>query len=107
MARDDLPVLGFPSATAWQDWLAEQHDTAAGAWLKISKRGAAETTVSYAEALEVAICFGWIDGQKGRLDDDFWLQRFTPRRPGGRWSKINAEKATALIEAGRMRAPGL
>ena len=63
--------------------------------------------MTYAEALEVAICFGWIDGQKRKLDEEFWLQRFTPRRPGGRWSKINAEKAAGLIEAGRMRDAGL
>jgi uncharacterized protein YdeI (YjbR/CyaY-like superfamily) len=107
MVRDDLPVLAFPSATAWEEWLAGQHETAAGAWLKIAKRGSAETTISYQDALEVAICFGWIDGQKGRLDDDFWIQRFTPRRPSGRWSKINAEKATALIERGRMWPAGL
>lgn len=107
MARDDLPVLTFPSAAAWAEWLAGQHDAAPGAWLKIAKRGAAEQTVSYQEALEVAICFGWIDGQKGRFDDEFWLQRFTPRRPGGRWSKINADKAAALIECGRMRSAGL
>jgi uncharacterized protein YdeI (YjbR/CyaY-like superfamily) len=107
MARDDLPVLTFASAGAWEEWLAGQHGEAAGVWLKIAKRGSAETTVSYQEALEVAICFGWIDGQKGRLDDDFWIQRFTPRRPSGRWSKINAEKATALIECGRMQPAGL
>jgi uncharacterized protein YdeI (YjbR/CyaY-like superfamily) len=107
MARDDLPVLGFPSADAWEDWLATRDDTAAGVWLKIAKKGTAARSVSYQEALEVAICFGWIDGQKGRLDDEFWLQRFTPRKPGGRWSKINAEKATALISSGRMRPAGL
>jgi uncharacterized protein YdeI (YjbR/CyaY-like superfamily) len=106
VARDDLPILAFPSAAAWEEWLAGRHEAAAGIWLKIAKQGSGETTVTYQEALEVAICFGWIDGQKGRLDDDFWLQRFTPRRPGGRWSKINAEKAAALIEAGRMRSAG-
>jgi uncharacterized protein YdeI (YjbR/CyaY-like superfamily) len=107
MARDDLPVLGFPSLAAWEEWLTAQHETAAGVWLKIAKQGCGEPSVSYAEALEIAICFGWIDGQKGRLDDDFWLQRFTPRKPGGRWSKINADKAAALIESGRMRPAGL
>ena len=105
--RDDLPVLAFGSADDWEKWLAGQPGEATGVWLKIAKRGSAEATVSYQEALEIAICFGWIDGQKGRLDDDFWLQRFTPRRPAGRWSKINAEKAAALIESGRMRPPGL
>lgn len=107
MARDDLPVLAFESADAWEKWLAEQHQKAAGAWLKIAKQGSAEATVTYPEALEIAICYGWIDGRKGRLDDDFWLQRFTPRRPGGRWSKINAERAAALIDSGRMRPAGL
>jgi uncharacterized protein YdeI (YjbR/CyaY-like superfamily) len=107
MARDDLPVLAFPTIEDWAEWLAGQHESSAGVWLKISKKGSAGQTLSYAEALEIAICFGWIDGQKGGLDDDFWLQRFTPRRPGGRWSKINAEKAAALIEAGRMRPAGL
>jgi len=63
--------------------------------------------VSYPEALEVALCYGWIDGQKGALDDEYWLQRFTPRKPGSRWSKINTEKAAELIEAGRMRPAGM
>ena len=66
-----------------------------------------QTTVSYAEALDVALCFGWIDGQKRPLDDDYWLQRFTPRKPGSKWSKINRGKAEALITAGRMRPAGL
>jgi uncharacterized protein YdeI (YjbR/CyaY-like superfamily) len=104
--RAELPVLGFGTAAEWERWL-EQHPEAPGVWLKIAKRsGGGPASVTYPEALEVAICFGWIDGQKRALDDQFWLQRFTPRRPGGRWSKINVEKATALIEAGRMRDAG-
>ncbi|HEY1644149.1 MAG TPA: YdeI/OmpD-associated family protein [Streptosporangiaceae bacterium] len=109
--KADLPVLEFDTPADWEQWLTEHHGTAPGVWLKIGKRGpgqsAGPASVTYAEALEVAICFGWIDGQKRKLDEEFWLQRFTPRRPGGRWSKINAEKATGLIEAGRMRAAGL
>ena len=73
--------------------------------MKLAKKGCPDTTVSYAEALDVALCFGWIDGQKRPLDDDYWLQRFTPRKPGSKWSKINRGKAEALIAAGRMR-PG-
>jgi uncharacterized protein YdeI (YjbR/CyaY-like superfamily) len=107
MPRDGLPVLGFDNAAAWESWLAEHHATAAGAWLRIAKKGSAARTVSYADALEVALCFGWIDGQKARGDDEFWLQRFTRRKPGGGWSKINTGKAAELIEAGRMRPAGL
>jgi uncharacterized protein YdeI (YjbR/CyaY-like superfamily) len=105
--NDQLPVLAFPHAAAWREWLASEGERSPGAWLKIAKKGAAASTVSYAEALEVALCFGWIDGQKGSLDDEFWLQRFCPRKPGSKWSRINTEKAGALIDAGRMRPAGL
>jgi uncharacterized protein YdeI (YjbR/CyaY-like superfamily) len=99
-------VRAFGSAAEWQAWLEAEHATSDGIWLKIGKRAATEPSVSYAEALEVALCFGWIDGQKRSLDADYWLQRFTPRRAGGRWSKINTAKADALIAAGRMRPAG-
>ncbi len=109
MPRDDLPVLGFADSAAWESWLAGQHATSSGVWLKIAKKkpGPAAAGVSYPEALAVALCYGWIDGQKARLDDDYWLQRFTPRQPGSRWSKINTGKAVELIEVGRMRPAGL
>ena len=107
MPRDDLPVLELGSQAAWESWLEAHHAAAPGAWLKIAKKGSGAETVSYAEALEVAICYGWIDGQKDRLDDVHWLQRFTPRKPGGRWSRINTGKADELITAGRMRPAGL
>ncbi len=107
MARDSLPVISFESGAAWESWLLAEHASSSGVWLKIAKKGAGATTVSYPEALAGALCFGWIDGQKGRLDDDYWLQRFTPRKPGSRWSKVNTEKAAKLIEAGRMRPAGL
>ncbi len=100
-------MLMFSSAAAWRDWLASEGERAPGAWLKFAKKGASQRTVSYAEALEVALCFGWIDGQKGGLDGDYWRQRFSPRKPGSKWSKINTEKAEALIEAGRMQPAGL
>ena len=106
MPRDDLPVLEFGSQAAWESWLEAHHAAAPGAWLKIAKKGSGAQSVSYAEALEVAICYGWIDGQKDRLDDVHWLQRFTPRKPGGKWSRINTGKATELIKAGRMRPAG-
>jgi uncharacterized protein YdeI (YjbR/CyaY-like superfamily) len=107
MQPGDLPTLGFADPAAWESWLAEQHAESPGVWLKIPKKGSGCPGISYAEALEVALCYGWIDGQKGRLDEDYWAQRFTPRRPGSRWSKINTDKAADLIDAGRMRPAGL
>jgi uncharacterized protein YdeI (YjbR/CyaY-like superfamily) len=107
MARDDLPVISLESGAAWESWLEAEHASSPGVWLKIAKKGAGVPTVSYPDALAGALCFGWIDGQKGRLDDDYWLQRFTPRKPGSRWSRVNTDKAAALIEAGRMRPAGL
>jgi uncharacterized protein YdeI (YjbR/CyaY-like superfamily) len=107
MPSDDLPVQAFDCAQSWEDWLAEHHQASAGLWLKIAKKGTGSSTVSYAEAIERALCFGWIDGQKGKLDDEYWLQRFTPRKPRSKWSKINREKAERLIAEGRMQAAGL
>jgi uncharacterized protein YdeI (YjbR/CyaY-like superfamily) len=101
------PVLSFADAAAWSKWLAEEHASSSGLWLKIGKKGAKAASITYAEAIEVALIWGWIDGQKGRLDDAWWLQRFTPRGPKSIWSKINREKASALIKAGKMAAPGL
>ena len=104
---DDLPVLLFPGPAELETWLERNAGAeGAGLWLKIAKKGAPEPSVTYAEALEVALCFGWIDSQKRGLDETHFLQRFTPRRPGGRWSKINREKAEALIAAGSMRPAG-
>jgi uncharacterized protein YdeI (YjbR/CyaY-like superfamily) len=99
--------LAFPTAAAWRAWLAGHHASADGLWLKIAKKAAAEGTLSYAEALDEALCFGWIDAQTRGLDDDYWLKRFTPRKRGSRWSKINTQKAEALIAAGRMQPAGL
>jgi len=107
MELGDLPVIAFGSAGDWHEWLASHGASAPGVWLKTAKKGAPEPTVAYAEALEVALCFGWIDGQKGPLDAHYWLQRFTPRKPGSKWSKINTEKAAALTAAGRMQPAGL
>jgi len=104
---DELPVHLFSGPAELEAWLEENQGLAAGVWLKIAKKGAPEPSVTYAEALEVALCFGWIDSQKRGFDETHFLQRFTPRRRRGRWSKINTEKAEALIEAGRMRATGL
>jgi uncharacterized protein YdeI (YjbR/CyaY-like superfamily) len=107
MPRDDLAVIAFPSLRAWEDWLAAHHEDSPGLWLKIAKKGADTATVSYAEAIEGALCYGWIDGQKGKLDDAHWLQRFTPRTRRSKWSKINREKAERLTAEGRMHRAGL
>jgi uncharacterized protein YdeI (YjbR/CyaY-like superfamily) len=107
MATDELPVMSFESTDAWDSWLAAHHADSPGLWLKIAKKGAAGATISYSDALDVALCHGWIDGQKGRYDDDYWLQRFTPRKPASKWSKINTERVAALTASGRMRPAGL
>lgn len=105
--KQNLPIQSFASQKKWEEWLAKNHPTSKGLWLKIAKKGAGTATCNYAEALEVALCYGWIDGQKGALDAEFWLQKFTPRGPRSPWSKVNREKATALIESGRMQPAGL
>ena len=106
-SRQDQPIIAFAAKADFESWLADQHETSAGLWLKIAKKGTGIATVSYAEAIEVALCFGWIDGQKGKFDDVHWLQRFTPRRAKSPWSEINRTKAMALIESGAMRPAGL
>ena len=99
------PVLSFATLPDCEAWFAEHHADHRGFWLKIGKVGAART-VNYAEALEVALIYGWIDGQKRGYSETFWLQRFTPRGPRSKWSQINRYKAEALIKAGRMRPAG-
>ncbi|WP_310321628.1 YdeI/OmpD-associated family protein [Hydrogenophaga palleronii] len=106
-AIQPAPTLAlFNSAKAFETWLKKNHAISDGLWLKIAKRGANEPSVTYPEAVEIALCWGWIDGQKKGLDDQHFLQRFTPRRARSVWSKINVDKVAALIEAGRMQVPG-
>lgn len=102
-----LPVLLFEHEQAWADWLHAHHATAPGAWLRLAKRGAALRSLSYAEALDGALCYGWIDSQKQRYDEGSWVQKFTPRGAKSVWSKINRDKVQALTAAGRMRPAGL
>jgi uncharacterized protein YdeI (YjbR/CyaY-like superfamily) len=104
---DDLPILLFATPPELEAWLEGNIEESDGLWLKIAKKGAPEPSVTYAEALELALCFGWIDSQKRGLDETHFLQRFTPRRPRGRWSRINRDKAEALIAAGAMRPAGM
>ena len=107
MAAIDLLVLSFESEQAWEAWLEAHHADSAGVWLKIAKQGSGHATVTYQEALSVALCFGWIDGQKNKFDEQYWLQKFTPRRAKSIWSKINRQKVADLIEQGKMRPAGL
>jgi uncharacterized protein YdeI (YjbR/CyaY-like superfamily) len=102
-----LPILSFPTSKSWEEWLGKHHGDSKGLWLRIAKKGAETATVSYAEALDAALCYGWIDGQKAALDETYWLQKFTPRGPRSPWSKVNREKALALIENGRVKPAGL
>ncbi|MFF7383994.1 YdeI/OmpD-associated family protein [Streptomyces griseoluteus] len=102
-----LETVAFESAEAFEAWLGENHAVSSGIWLKLRKKGPGiVVALNYAQALDVALCYGWIDGQKAKLDDEWWLQRFTPRTPRSKWSKVNREKVAALTEQGRMRPPG-
>ena len=107
ITKDPLPVRAFTSRAKWKAWLEKQHATAPGVWLEISKKGSTIASVSYPDAIEVALCYGWIDGQKAPADELRWRQRFTPRKPRSRWSKINCEKAADLIARGEMKPAGL
>jgi uncharacterized protein YdeI (YjbR/CyaY-like superfamily) len=101
------PTIAFASREDWAAWLAEHHEDADGVWLKLAKKGSGIASVTQAEAVEVALCFGWIDGQAKPVDDDHWLQRFTPRRARSRWSKRNRDRALQLIANGEMHPAGL
>ena len=102
-----MKTLAFKSERAFRAWLSRNHANSAGILLRIYKNDADVASVTYAQALDQALCFGWIDGQKLPCDEHSWLQKFTPRRPGSGWSKRNTEHAQRLIESGAMAAPGL
>jgi uncharacterized protein YdeI (YjbR/CyaY-like superfamily) len=101
-----LPVIAFARAADFEAWLEADGASSSGLWVKLAKKGPQASGIDYATALEAALCFGWIDGQKRSYDEGFWLQRFTPRSARSRWSRINRDKADALIGAGRMRPAG-
>jgi uncharacterized protein YdeI (YjbR/CyaY-like superfamily) len=103
----DLPVRAFPDQAALEEWLDAEHATAPGLYVQLAKKSAGVPSVTYAELVESALCFGWIDGRSNRLDDDFYLQRITPRRPRSIWSQKNVAAVEALTAAGRMRPAGL
>jgi uncharacterized protein YdeI (YjbR/CyaY-like superfamily) len=104
---DDLPTKSFRDAAAWEAWLVKNHTNPVGLWVRILKKATGKPSVDYQHALDVALCYGWIDGKKRTDGDEAWLQKFTPRRERSAWSNINREKARRLIADGRMQAPGL
>jgi uncharacterized protein YdeI (YjbR/CyaY-like superfamily) len=103
----NLEIMSFGTQRDWEVWLQEHHADTKGVWLKIAKKGAGSPSVSYAEALDSALCYGWIDGQKASFDEQYWLQKFSQRGARSIWSKVNCDKAEALIAEGRMQPPGL
>jgi uncharacterized protein YdeI (YjbR/CyaY-like superfamily) len=104
--KDNLPIILFETEQDWIDWL-EENGNEPGVWVRIAKKGSGITSINYQETLEVALCFGWIDGVKNTFDDKTWVQRFTPRKPNSKWSKINRNKAEVLITTGKMRPSGM
>jgi uncharacterized protein YdeI (YjbR/CyaY-like superfamily) len=106
-AENDIPTLLFPRQKGWEEWLRKNHAKSSGAWLRLAKKTSGMHSVSYTEALETALRYGWIDGQKRSHDESWWLQKFTPRGAKSIWSKINKGKAEDLIKNGHMTPAGL
>ncbi len=106
-ATGDMPIVEFPHQKGWAAWLDKNHGKSTGVWLRMFKKDSGIPSVNYAQALEVALCYGWIDGLKRSDSDTAWLQKFTPRGKRSTWSKINREKVLALIESGKMKPAGL
>jgi uncharacterized protein YdeI (YjbR/CyaY-like superfamily) len=105
--RAGLPILTFADARAFEAWLEAQGPIAPGLWLRLAKKGAPARTLTKLEAIDAALCHGWIDGQLDKYDDHTWLIRFTPRKPRSRWSQLNRTRATGLLAEGRMRPAGV
>jgi uncharacterized protein YdeI (YjbR/CyaY-like superfamily) len=106
-SKANMPVIAFQTAKEWRTWLSKNYQVSIGIWLKISKKDSKEKTISYAEALEESLCYGWIDGQKKSLDEQAWLQKFCPRGPKSIWSKVNIAHVERLTKAGKMEPEGL
>lgn len=100
-------ALHFDGPAGWAAWLETHHASSPGVWLRIARKGAPATSISHPDALELALCFGWIDGLSRSDGPHHWLRRFTPRAPRSLWSRVNREKALALVAAGRMQPAGL
>jgi len=107
MSKTDLQIISFKSQKDWAIWLAKNHSTSSGIWLRLFKKDSGVPSVTYAEALDEALCYGWIDGQLDKYDEKSWLRKFTPRRPKSVWSKRNIEHVNRLTRAGKMKPAGL
>jgi uncharacterized protein YdeI (YjbR/CyaY-like superfamily) len=107
IAKNDSEIIAFPSAKEWERWLARMHTGSRGVWLRFFKKGSEVASVTHAEALAAALCYGWIDGQLKKHDEESWLHKFAPRRPKSVWSKRNRELVEQLADAGKMRPAGL
>src|ERR671914_2836303 len=107
IVKDDPKVMAFPTQAKFRAWLDKNHAKAPEIWVKFAKKGSGIKSVNYQDAVEVALCYGWIDGLTRSLDEDYYVQRFTPRRPKSKWSQVNTAKAEALIASGRMKPAGL
>jgi uncharacterized protein YdeI (YjbR/CyaY-like superfamily) len=105
--KQGLAVMAFASQAEWETWLARNHAKSAGLWIKFAKKGTQTASISYTQALDSALCYGWIDGQRSALDESFWLLRLTRRGPKSIWSQINCKRADELIADGRMKSSGL
>lgn len=103
----ELPVIAFATQADFETWLAQHHEEPAGLWIKIARKASGIQSITHPEALDVALCYGWIDGLRRSFDDDYFVQKFTPRRKRSKWSKVNREKVATLIEQGRMQPAGL
>ena len=107
MDENQQIIAGFPSAESWKKWLAKNHALSPGIWLRFFKKDSGVACVSYDDALDIALCYGWIDGQLKKYDDQSWLRKFTPRRPRSVWSKRNRQRAEQLINTRKMQTAGL
>ena len=105
--KDNLPVLTFKTAKEWEKWIGKNYASSQGIWLRFYKKVSGVPSVTYPEAVEVSLCYGWIDGQANKYDEKSYLQRFTPRRPKSIWAKKNIERVTSLIASGKMKPAGL
>jgi uncharacterized protein YdeI (YjbR/CyaY-like superfamily) len=104
---DNYPTIAFETQQDWEMWLEKHHSEAKGVWLKLAKKATGIPSITHAEALDGALCYGWIDGQAASFDTQYWLQKFTPRGPRSRWSQVNRDKVGVLQTTGRMRAAGV